>query len=279
MLWTRVLTALVLVPAVLAALFFLDEFGYGLVFLGITGLALVEWGQLCGIGAGRWSSPLLILYGAGYLLIGALLMNLPGWRDTVMLAALLLWVLFTWRVVRFGVTTDGAETDPPAPGASPPRWADALSGYVVIAAAFAALLALRAQGGPTEVLSILLIVWLADIGAYFSGRAFGRRKLAPRVSPGKTWEGVVGGAVLAIMVVSLVLMRLGRWELFWIVLLPAGIALSVIGDLYESTLKRRAGVKDSGRLLPGHGGMLDRVDAMIPALPLFALCLSTFATR
>ena len=134
----------------------------------------------------------------------------------------------------------------------------------------------------------MAIVWLADIGAYFSGRAFGRRKLAPRVSPGKTWEGVAGGAVLCIGT-ALVVARAGAGAaegslpLFstvvaqhlgligMAVVLMLLVLLSVMGDLYESLLKRHAGVKDSGTCLPGHGGMFDRIDALVPTMPLCLL--------
>ena len=132
-------------------------------------------------------------------------------------------------------------------------------------------------------LSVLLLVWAADIAAYFAGRAFGRRKLAPAISPGKSWEGV-GGAVLGVMLLSqlwlqvesiwtldspsiyAVLMR--RGGLFLILGVLALTAMSVVGDLVESLLKRCAGVKDSSHLLPGHGGVLDRVDALLPTFPL-----------
>ena len=142
--------------------------------------------------------------------------------------------------------------------------------------------------GAGVLISAMAIVWLADIGAYFSGRAFGRRKLAPRVSPGKTWEGVAGGAVLCIGT-ALVVARAGAGAaegslpLFsTVVALHLGligmaivlmllVLLSVMGDLYESLLKRHAGVKDSGTCLPGHGGMFDRIDALVPTMPLCLL--------
>lgn len=132
-------------------------------------------------------------------------------------------------------------------------------------------------------LSVLKIVWLADIGAYFAGRAFGKHKLAPSISPGKTWEGVIGGVVAVLLVASCVLC-FTTWQttlaarIFekygWIAMicgLVALVALSILGDLLESKLKRRAGMKDSSQLLPGHGGVLDRIDSLIPVLPLALL--------
>jgi phosphatidate cytidylyltransferase len=131
--------------------------------------------------------------------------------------------------------------------------------------------------------SVLALVWIADIGAYFSGRAFGKHKLAPLISPGKSWEGVVGGwfAVQVIAAASTQMPELrdtfaaklqASWG--WLGFAPVMsviVAASVIGDLFESQLKRRAGMKDSSKLLPGHGGVLDRIDALIPVLPLAVL--------
>ena len=137
--------------------------------------------------------------------------------------------------------------------------------------------------GVNFLLSIFCLVWVADIGAYFSGRAWGRHKLAPTLSPGKSWEGV-GGAVVSVLLLGWLWrsldqhfdidapsiytqtwLRWGAWSLLiWMLLL----AYSVMGDLFESMMKRVAGVKDSSGLLPGHGGVLDRVDALLPALPL-----------
>jgi phosphatidate cytidylyltransferase len=126
-------------------------------------------------------------------------------------------------------------------------------------------------------LSAMAIVWVADIGAYFAGRSFGKRKLAPSISPGKTWEGVIGG-LLAVLILAAVatqlpqtfqaqlLMRYG-W-IKWALLLGLMVFASVVGDLFESMLKRRADVKDSSGLLPGHGGVLDRIDALVPTMPL-----------
>ncbi|NLA20408.1 phosphatidate cytidylyltransferase [Burkholderia cepacia] len=158
------------------------------------------------------------------------------------------------------------------------------AGLVVFAACWHALVAARALGVPF-VLSLLLVVWLADIGAYFAGKAFGKRKLAITISPGKSWEGAIGGW-LAVMVVAGVAMVVHAFEptLFSAFAVRYGmpgawaaltllVAYSVIGDLFESLLKRQAGVKDSSGLLPGHGGVLDRVDALLPVLPLAMLLL------
>jgi len=142
----------------------------------------------------------------------------------------------------------------------------AFLGLVLLSATWLALNGLQ-NISPWLLLGVLAIVWLADIAAYFSGKRFGRHKLAPEISPGKTWEGVAG-AVLAATIYGLVLcyyMHYSRWLIvgLWLI-----VVLSVMGDLFESLLKRQAGVKDSSHLLPGHGGVLDRIDGLIPTLPL-----------
>jgi phosphatidate cytidylyltransferase len=159
-----------------------------------------------------------------------------------------------------------------------------LAGIVVFVACWHALVAARMQGVPF-VLSLLLLVWLADIGAYFSGKAFGKHKLAPAISPGKTWEGAIGGW-LVVMIVAAAAVFLHAFEptlysallAHWgavrtLLALTLLVAFSVVGDLFESMMKRQAGVKDSSGLLPGHGGVLDRIDALLPVLPLAMLLL------
>ena len=153
---------------------------------------------------------------------------------------------------------------------------------VAILGCFTAILALFAHS-PLYLFSVMAIVWIADIGAYFSGKAFGRNKLAPSISPGKSWEGAIGGWIAVLLVAAASTRIPGLQDTFSAqllvsrgpVVLAVGLSLlvvaSVCGDLFESQLKRRAGVKDSSGLLPGHGGVLDRIDALIPALPLALL--------
>lgn len=150
-----------------------------------------------------------------------------------------------------------------------------LAGLAVLVPMFAALLALiEHAGGRVVVLGALALVWAADTCAYFAGRAFGRRRLAPAISPGKTVEGMVAGLIGAAVVGTGTAWFAGEDVLRWGGLAVLAAALSVVGDLTESLVKRRAGVKDSGRLLPGHGGVLDRIDALTAALPVFALGLA-----
>ena len=136
---------------------------------------------------------------------------------------------------------------------------------------------------PLYLLSVMAIVWIADIGAYFAGKAFGKRKLAPSISPGKSWEGAIGGAIAVLVLTSASVFSPALYDTFashvqrslgWVGLVAVMllvVAASVAGDLFESMLKRRAGMKDSSNLLPGHGGVLDRIDALVPVLPLATL--------
>lgn len=156
-------------------------------------------------------------------------------------------------------------------------------GITLLPAAWLALMQLH-QRGIVMLMSALAIVWIADIAAYFAGRAFGKRKLAPRISPGKTWAGV-GGAVAGVLAVAgfahlwlpgaplLSNALFAQSALLAPVLLVVLVALSIVGDLFESLMKRQAGMKDSSQLLPGHGGVLDRIDALLPVLPVAVLLL------
>lgn len=156
-------------------------------------------------------------------------------------------------------------------------WSAALAGVMALVPAWVALDYLRRVADGTQwLLFVLLLVWAADVGAYFAGRAFGRHRLAPAVSPGKTWEGVAGALVMS----GLVAVGGSRW--FGVAPLPlvplclGAVAFSIVGDLTESLLKRFAGLKDSGTLLPGHGGVMDRIDSITSAAPTLLFGLLSF---
>ena len=155
---------------------------------------------------------------------------------------------------------------------------------IAVVGCFAAIVEMY-RLSPLYLLSVMAIVWMADIFAYFSGKAFGKRKLAPSISPGKSWEGAIGGGIAVLVLATLSVVLAGEqladtfvvrvqaalgWAALYAVLILI-VAASVVGDLFESQLKRRAAMKDSSNLLPGHGGVLDRVDALVPVLPLAAL--------
>lgn len=178
-------------------------------------------------------------------------------QQTVLGAAALFWLLVAPAWLARGMNPG------PAPGVL-------VAGLVVIAPAALAMALLE----PRILLAVLVLVWVADSAAYFVGRAWGRRKLAPSISPGKTWEGALGG--LGGALVWAIICRRFFEDAAWLpYLLAAGLlaAASIVGDLFESAAKRRAGVKDSGTLLPGHGGILDRIDSATAVLPLAALLL------
>lgn len=274
---TRIATAAVLVPVVLVALFALPPAGWAAFVLAVVLVAALEWSKLAGLAStGR------LLYACGIVLAGvALLACAPpsaasGWPDGVLVAACGLATLF-WLAVALPWVVRRWPTHS--------RAALAIAGVVALAGVWIALVELQARS-PWLVLAAMAIVWIADTAAYFAGRAFGRRKLAPLVSPGKTWEGVWGGlAAVAVYAAALVpFARAAGYEgpagpvaiVAWIALAIALAMMSVLGDLYESWLKRQAGVKDSGTLLPGHGGVLDRVDALLAAMPPAALAAHRF---
>lgn len=157
-------------------------------------------------------------------------------------------------------------------------WAFMSAGWLVLLPACLSLYQLRAID-PLLLLGIMGVVWISDSAAYFTGRSCGKHKLAPRISPGKTWEGVAG-AVVSVLIYALIWfysVNKGQALIGWLIPLLLVLAvLGIAGDLYESLLKRQAGVKDSGNILPGHGGVLDRIDALLPVLPVATLAAILF---
>ncbi len=254
----RVVTAVVLLAVLLLVFFKLPPpAAVGLIGAFIS-IAAWEWSGFLGTRAfaGRATYVLALMLGmaASVWLIPAQVPLLPMlWLSLAWWGCAFVWLLYYPTRIR------------PEIGA--------LCGFLVIIPAWAAIVALLSlpERGAEYVLFVLVLVWAADIGAYFVGRRFGRRKLAPQVSPGKTWEGFVGGlAASAGAAVA------GAWwfGLPALQLLAVGLtvgAISVVGDLTVSMFKRNAGLKDSGNLFPGHGGVLDRVDSVTAAVPLFAL--------
>ena len=261
MLKARIATALVLAPAMLAAVVWLPPDGFALFVLLLAVPGLCEWAALSGFESAAAK--------AGYAMAGAaclgILWTLRAAWPLVLLAACAFWVLAALFVFSY-----------PAGRAIAARrvWM-ALAGAPVFAGAWLGLVLL--QGSALShwlIVWMFVIVWAADSGAYFAGRAFGRRKLAPRVSPGKTWEGGVGGSALGVLV-GTAFAWAASWQtlLDWLFAAAALAVVAVVGDLFESAVKRARAVKDSGGLLPGHGGVLDRIDSTVAVAPVFALCL------
>ncbi len=296
MLATRIATALVLLALLLPSIFRFPPLAWGVLTLCFLAVAAWEWARLdtapriapastpgapaapapgkpapVALGMG---GPVALLTGAGVLVAGGLML---AWRQSAewprpVLIGLCV-VLVAWWIAVGGW-----------------RLRQVRAGRSVVVAAllllgcWVALYELRVLG-PLALLSSMAVVWVADVAAYFFGRALGRRKLAPRISPGKSWEGAVGGffsvAIIGLgagaapfLADSLPGLLVARWSpLVAALVLVAIAALSIVGDLHESLLKRQVGAKDSSRLLPGHGGVLDRVDALIPTMP---ACLLLF---
>jgi phosphatidate cytidylyltransferase len=260
MLRTRVITALLLATGFALVLFALPPVAAALAFAAIAALAAWEWGGLM-----RQEQSARVLY--------ALMLLVFCWQLTVAVPQLVpvllgvsaaFWILVVPLWFRFKWTLAGND------------FFGYLLGALVILPTWAAMVALHAVN-TWLLLAAMALVWVADIAAYFTGRAFGKRKLAPAISPGKTWEGVAG-AVVGVMIYGAVVLNFsplaGNVPLaapLLVLLLLLLTAVSVMGDLFESLLKRQAGIKDSSNLLPGHGGVLDRIDALTSTLPLAAL--------
>jgi len=263
MLKVRVFTALLFAALLLTAMFLLPAHA-----------SLLFYGMICAVAAWEWSgfgalhgmlARSLYTLATGALMYAALLFSANHeYLRGILAAACMWWVAaLLWLIL------------------APQRQRPALTllcGAIVLVPAFLALAHLQLSavgsiGGPELVLWLLLVVSGADIGAYFAGSNFGRHKLAPRISPGKTWEGVIGGLAVVALIAALGALRL-RLPIGITALLGCGVGIfSIVGDLTESMFKRAAGLKDSGAILPGHGGMLDRVDSVVAAAPFYTLGL------
>ncbi len=272
MLKQRVITALVLLALLLLALFNPAPWPFSLLTLVMIGAAGWEWGRLNGLADGA-----ALAIGAAVVVL-CLCATAAGWLaappNWLWWLAALVWVLGGARAIRLG---------PPAWSRHAAAWRQTV-GVLALALAWLALGHARARG-INFLLSVCGLVWIADIAAYFGGRTFGRRKLALAISPGKSWEGVWSGmAGVLVLAFAWSAWVDGRpWvdsaSLFGLLFAEMGTllgvlalfflcAMSVVGDLVESLVKRAAGAKDSSRLLPGHGGVLDRVDALLPVFPI-----------
>ncbi|CAK9890901.1 MULTISPECIES: phosphatidate cytidylyltransferase [Pseudomonas] len=263
MLKQRIITALILLPIALCGFFLLNGGDFALFIGVVVTLGAWEWARLAGLVA----QSLRVAYAAvvaGLLMLLYLMPDLAPW---VLGASVLWWGLATWLVLTYPRSSE--------------LWSSAacrlLIGLLILLPAWQGLELLKQWPlGNWLIMAVMVLVWGADIGAYFSGRAFGKRKLAPQVSPGKSWEGVYGGLALSLVITAAVgIYR--DWSAGELVLGLFGAAVvvlvSVVGDLTESMFKRRSGIKDSSNLLPGHGGVLDRIDSLTAAIPVFAVLL------
>lgn len=279
MLKARVATALALLALLVPAMVWLSVTGWALFVLVFVAAGAWEWGRLCG-----FARSAALTFGAGIAVLAMLLLYASGGVDPGLVLVPNVVSVAIWAAIALMWSIRGPLA---------PRGAGlAVIGALLLLGCWWAVVQARAAGALFMFL-LMGLVWVADIAAYFAGRRFGRHKLAPSVSPGKTWEGVAGacagGAVLALICVAVTTANgsahdswfawlagyasragaagmVGALLVVWIV-----VGASILGDLFESLLKRRAGVKDSSALLPGHGGVLDRIDALIPAMPLAML--------
>jgi phosphatidate cytidylyltransferase len=267
MLKQRALTALLLAPLAILAVVWLPPTGMALLSGAIFVAGFDEWARLAGF---RTAAPRALLALALTILLAVLWWQRGNTLFWILIAVGCLWWLgsLLW-LRRFSFA------------AAPTRENGLLklgAGLLACVPAWCALQWLATHGSYGRwLLLALLIVWGADIGAYFAGSRFGRRKLAPRISPGKTWAGVYGALALAALVAAVGGWLLGFDAAGCIALVLAAwvtVTASIVGDLIESLLKRHAQVKDSGALFPGHGGLLDRLDSVLAALPVFALCVA-----
>lgn len=265
MLKTRIITALVLLPLVLAFLFLASPMMWGLFALAALSVGAWEWTRFA-----KFDRPEMLMFVVSNLGLGLAWLLLPAariWALSIDGLALIFWLLVVPMWLRQKWTLQ-------------PKWLAALLGWLLLLGALIGVTRIRENivGGAWALLFVLAIAWVADVAAYFAGRRFGQRKLAPTISPGKSWEGVIG-AMLAVTVYAALLHHynapiFGAFPL--LVLLPAVWALtgvSVMGDLFESLLKRQVGFKDSSNLLPGHGGVLDRIDSLLALIPVTSALL------
>lgn len=260
------MTASVLLAVFLVALLWLPRALFAVLVAGVVGLAGLEWGRLCGLSTavGRgYAFALVCAFAVLFWLAQSTAWAAQRWLGVLFATAALFWIGAAPAWMAYGLRA-GA------------RRLLAAAGTLVLLPGALAMLLLP----PALVLGALALVWIADSAAYFAGRSLGRHKLAPAISPGKTWEGV-GGGLLGVLVYAIICgytipalaLRLGG-ATAWLLYLSGGVllcAVSIVGDLFESAVKRQAHVKDSGTLLPGHGGVLDRIDSALAVLPVVAL--------
>ncbi|WP_397473214.1 phosphatidate cytidylyltransferase [Pusillimonas sp.] len=287
MLAQRVITAVVLLAVLLGALAAPSPWPLILLLVLAAACALWEWLRLT-VSAGADNVAVVI----AVILGGVMLFCATGWIRGGDMAHWASWVSYVsngwlipavvlgWLIVGTTLVVQG-RTDAPASSSG-------LRIFAIFAvwSAWAALVQFYLAFGAWFLISLLALIWFADVGAYFAGKAFGRRKLAPRVSPGKSWEGAIAGVLAAVIWVAVSSQWQGSfgaalvqgWSWAGALALSALLAaLSIIGDLFESLLKRRAGRKDSSALLPGHGGVYDRIDALLPVAPTAFLLVSIAA--
>lgn len=266
MLKTRIITALVLVAGFIPALFMLPNTYWALGMLIISLLALYEWASMIKLSPTQRNIYLIIVAIAGVMIVP--LIEKSGFHLFFFKSLLVFFVtaLFWLFVVPIWLRSKYAIHN---------KLAMAMLGLLLIMPLWLALICAKAAD-PWLLLCLLATIWIADSAAYFAGKNFGKHKLAPNISPKKTWEGVAGALIAvtlfgAILYLGFDVRNLAIFTALWII-----TGFGVIGDLFESLMKRQANIKDSGDLLPGHGGILDRIDGIIPSLPIAILMIYAY---
>ncbi|PCI60676.1 MAG: phosphatidate cytidylyltransferase [Gammaproteobacteria bacterium] len=286
MLKQRILTVLLLAPALIAAIFYLPLNYFAGLILAVMAIGAWEWGPLMGFSTKRRRIAFVL---TNVAMILGLWIYLPV--ETIWLSATelhssiiyILWLTVAWWMLSAFLTVRYPRC---STFWSSHRSVRGLFGWLTIVPTWLAFLILRSHEYPIDrydgaqlIMFLFLMVWSADVGAYFFGKSFGKHKLMPNVSPGKTVEGFLGGIFSACLLVSVAGFIL-EWNLaqYITVLLVTVLitTISVLGDLNESMFKRQAGIKDSGSILPGHGGILDRIDSLTATAPIYALCYVFF---
>lgn len=265
MLMTRIKTAAVLLVLVALVLFVLPEWSWILFCSVLAALGFWEWLRMTPQLYTSAPARIILAVVFGNLLAAAALtapIIVMGWLTGLsLLIGTAFWLLIVplWLVKRWGLRLPALHF---------------LVGLILLVPAWCALVSMKSiPPQPWMLLATMAVPWIADIGAYFSGKKFGKRKLAPAISPGKTWEGVIGAAV-CMLIYAVVLNQIGGiFSALSIPVLMLLLALSVAGDLFESLMKRQSGIKDSSQLLPGHGGVLDRIDSQLSVLPVALLLI------
>jgi phosphatidate cytidylyltransferase len=257
----RLATAVGLIVLVLAALRWLPTPALAVVFGVFAAIGMWEWTQLAGINRLPWR---VVIVAATVLTMWVIYRRgVDASMSHLFIINALWWLaaaVLVWRYQCSGIA-------PPAG-----RVWRTLAGWAMILPAWTAMVVLQQRAGFGGVLTLLLVIWAADSAAYLIGRKLGRRRLASRVSPGKSWEGLAAGMLGAAVVGALCAPWLGfHGRLIFVVLVEVVVLVSVLGDLTESLFKRISGLKDSGSLLPGHGGVLDRIDSLLAAVPVFLI--------
>jgi len=278
----RIITALILAPAAISAIFYLPLNYFATVLMAVIAIGAWEWGPLMGFETKTRRSLFVVVTCALISVIWFIMPTESIWLESKKLhesATFILWLSVIWWLISAVLMF----AYPKYSGFwSSHRSIRGIFGWLTLVPTWLAFIVIRSNNYPDDpyhgaqlLMFLFLMVWSADIGAYFFGKAFGKHKLMPNVSPGKTLEGFLGGVFCACVLIAIAAYQIG-WnseQILTVLIITVLIStVSVLGDLNESMFKRQAGVKDSGSILPGHGGILDRIDSLTATAPVFALC-------